>query len=221
MDAGDDADIDIIDDCNGENNVGEDSSTAATGEEVNNILNASAAFKQFKVLLQNSVSIVDVLLQSAQLMDMLMLGCDKGSITMDHKFKSRTERWFTAKMTLDKNLDSATNDEQKHLVLRRDSIIELHVRKGGQEHVLEYRALSFFTKYYNKWFVSIESEFPWVNDKVFKKPKGRVLARLVKRSGAVYQEVKSETGGEWAPQHVFRSVPFDAIIRVGNDLVEM
>ena len=60
-----------------------------------------------------------------------------------------------------------------------------------------------------------------MNDKVFKKPKGRVLARLVKRNGAVYQEVKLETGGEWAPQHVFRSVPFDAILRVGNDLVEM
>ena len=47
------------------------------------------------------------------------------------------------------------------------------------------------------------------------------LARLVKKSGAVYQEVMLEIEGEWAPQHVFRSVPFDAIIRVGNDLVEM
>ena len=90
LDAGDDADIDIIDDCSGENNVGEESSTD-TGEEVKNIPNASAAFKQFKVLLQNSFSVVDVLLQSAQLMDMLTLGCTKGSITMDHKFKSRTE----------------------------------------------------------------------------------------------------------------------------------
>ena len=51
--------------------------------------------------------------------------------------------------------------------------------------------------------------------------KGRALARLVKKCGAVYQEVKLEAGGEWAPQHVFRSVPFDAIIRVGNELVEM
>ena len=188
---------------------------------MDNIPNDSAAFKQFKVLLQKSVSIVDVLLQSAHLMNMLKLGCDKGSITMDHKFKSRTEQWFTAKMTLGKNLDSATSQEQNHLVLCRDSIIELHVRKGGQEHVLEYRALSFFTKYYNKWFVSIKSEFPWVNDKAFTKPKGRMLARLVKKSGAVYREVKLETGGEWAPQHVFRSVSFEEIIRVGNDLVEM
>jgi len=220
-DAGDDADIDIIDNCSGENNVGEDPRAADTGEEVDNIPNDSAAFKQFKVLLQNSVSVVDVLLQSAQLMDMLTLGCDKCSITMDHKFKSRTERWFTAKMTLGKNLDSAPDHEWKHLVLRRDSIIELHVWEGGQEHVLEYSALSFFTMYFYKWFVSIKSEFPWVNDKVFKKPKGRGLARLAKMSGAVYQEVKLETFGEWAPQHVFRSVLFDAILTVSNDLVEM
>ena len=65
--------------------------------------------------------------------------------------------------------------------------------------MLEYIALAFFIKYYNKWFVSIQSEFPWVNDKAFTRPKGRVLARLVKRSRAVYEEVKLETGGEWAP----------------------
>ena len=74
-----------------------------TGEEVDNIPNASAAFKQFKVLLQNSVNHVDVLSESAKLMDMLTLGCDKGSITMDHKFKSRTAHWFTTKTPGDYN----------------------------------------------------------------------------------------------------------------------
>jgi hypothetical protein len=43
---------------------------------------------------------------------------------------------------------------------------------------------------------SIQSDFPWVNDKAFTKPKGRVLARSVKKSGAVYREVKLETGVE-------------------------
>lgn len=136
MDAGDDVDIDIIDDGSGGITVGEDSSTADTGEEEDTVPNASDAFKQFKVLLQNSVSAVDVLLQSANMIGMLTLGCDKGSITMDHKFKSRTEQWFTATRTLGKNWDSTTNHEQKHLVLRRDSIIELHVLKDGQEQVL-------------------------------------------------------------------------------------
>ena len=37
----------------------------------------------------------------------------------------------------------------------------------------------------------------------------------------MYQDVKLKTGSEWALQHVFGSVPFDDIIQVGNDLVEM
>ena len=41
------------------------------------------------------------------------------------------------------------------------------------------------------------------------------------RTGALYQEVKLERRGECAPQHVLKDVPFDAIIRVGDDLVEM
>ena len=94
----------------------------------------------------NTVSIVDVLSKSAKLMDMLSLGCDKVSITMDHNFKTRTECWFTAKTSGYNN--SKTNEQKPNQPsLRRDSIIELHVRKGGQEQVLEYMAGScFFTK---------------------------------------------------------------------------
>lgn len=220
LDSDADVDIDISSNSDG---VGDyNTNNIINGETEVDTTNTSDAFMQFKTLLQNSNNLVDVLSESAKLMVMLTLGCDKGSITMDHKFKSRTERWFTSKSLGDsKYKTDVLQPNQPCLLLRRDSIIELHVRKGGQEQVLEYRALAFFTKYYNKWFVSIQSEFPWVNDKAFTKPKGRVLARLVKKSGAVYREVKLETRGEWAPQHVFRSVPFDEIIRVGSDLVEM
>ena len=85
---------------------------------------------------------------------------------------------------------------------------------------MEYRALAFFSKYYSKWFVANESEFLWENDKDFKVPHGRVLARLVKSNGLMYEEVKLEAGGDWAPQHVFRTVHFGKINRVIGDLVE-
>ena len=49
LDAGDDVDIDIIDDGSGGITVGEDSSTVDTGEEEDTVPNASDAFKQFKV----------------------------------------------------------------------------------------------------------------------------------------------------------------------------
>ena len=39
-----------------------------------------------------------------------------------------------------------------------------------------------------------ESEFLWENDKDFKVPNGRVLARLVKSNGLMYKEVKLEAG---------------------------
>ena len=94
-----DGDVDII---FGSHDDISDSNTIVTDDEIDDIiLNASDAFKQFKALLQNSINLVDVLSESAKLMDMLTLGCDKGSITMDHKFKSRTEQWFTVKTSGD------------------------------------------------------------------------------------------------------------------------
>ena len=106
-------------------------------------------------------------------MVLITLRCDKGLITMDHKFKSITEHWFSMKSSRDsKYKTDEPQPDQPCLLLRRDSTIELHVRKGGQVQVLEYRVLAFFTKFYNKWFVSIQSKFPWVNDKAFTKPEG-------------------------------------------------
>lgn len=70
--------------------------------------------------------------------------------------------------------------DQPHLLLHHNSIVELHINKNGQEKVFEYReyiTLAFFTKNYINWFVSIQSEFPWENDKNFIVMKGRVLAR--------------------------------------------
>ena len=46
---------------------------------------------------------------------------------------------------------------------------------------------------------------------------GRVLARLVEKSVATYTEAKLETGGKWAPQHVFTCLMFDEIVRVGDE----
>ena len=130
LDAGADIDIDIgsnDDDSTSDSNI----TIIINSEAEDNAPNSSDAFKQFKALLQNSVNHVDVLSESAKLMDMLTLGCDKCSITMDHKFKSRTERWFTTKTSGYYN--SKTNEQQPNQpYLRCDSIIELDVRKVGQ-----------------------------------------------------------------------------------------
>ena len=59
-------------------------------------------------------------------------------------------------------------------------------------------ANALFSKYYNKWFVAPEVNFPWTNDPSAVK-NARVLARLVKKSGSNYNEVelkKGETGDQ-------------------------
>jgi len=105
---GADVDIDIgsnDDDSNSDSNT----TIIIKSEAEDNAPNTSDTSKQFKALLQNNVNHVDVLSKSAKLMDMLTLGCVTGSITMDHKFKSRTEHWFTAKTSGDYN--SKTNEQ--------------------------------------------------------------------------------------------------------------
>ncbi len=66
-------------------------------EAENNPTNSSEAFRQLKELLENSANPAETLYEPAKLMNMLTIGCDKGSVTMDTKYKSRRERWFTKK----------------------------------------------------------------------------------------------------------------------------
>ena len=43
----------------------------------------------------------------------------------------------------------------------------------------------------------------------------------MKRTGAVYSEVKLEKDGNWGPHYVYECVNFDKIIQVGNKLIDM
>lgn len=203
-----------------------DESNKSNADDTNgNHLNEAAhsdTFEQFKNLIQETSSLGDIINESAKLMNMLTLGCDKGSIDISGKYKSRSERWFGSKKFPNKDSHGGTIVQDKRLVrLCRDSIIMLRIKKGGCEMLLEYRALAFFIKYYGKWFVSIPEEFCWNMGNVSTIPKGRVLARLLKSHGDSYEEVKLEAGGEWAPNHVFTSVKFDEIVSVGDELVDM
>lgn len=182
---------------------------------------SSDACLQFKSMIQETTTLREVLTESGKLMSLLTLGCDKGSIDIGGKFKSRSERWFGARVATGEGLNEEQPGSDQSLVqLRRDSVIKLRVKKGGREMILEYRALAFFIKYYGKWFVSMPDQFRWELGSGAV-PKGRVLARLLEKHGDSYEEAKLEAGGEWAPNHVFTSVPFDEIISVGKELVEM
>lgn len=51
--------------------------------------------------------------------------------------------------------------------------------------------------------------------------KGRVMARLLEKHGDSYEEAKLVSGDVWAPNPVFTSVPFDEIVSVGEELVDL
>jgi hypothetical protein len=202
--------------------VNDGSNNSADEEQFDENIPSSDTFEQFKSMIQETSTLREVLIESGKLMSMLTLGCDKGSIDIGGKFKSRSERWFGTRKTSEEGLNVGQRGPDQSLVqLRRDSVIVLHVKKGGREMLLEYRALAFFIKYYGKWFVSMPDEFYWKLGNGGAVPKGRVLARLLEKHGDSYEDAKLVAGGEWAPNHVFISVTFDEIVSVGDELVDM
>jgi hypothetical protein len=153
-------------------------------DQFDNMVKSSDTFQQFKSLIQETDTLREILAQSYKLMRMLTLGCDKGSIDIASKFKSRSEHWFGSKKSLGNNSNGdQPGPDESLLRLRRNSIIVLRVNRGGHEMLLEYQALASFIKYYGKWFVSIPNDFFWNKENKLTIPKERVLARLVKGHG--------------------------------------
>ena len=71
------------------------------------------------------------------------------------------------------------------LYTRIESLIPVRCKRGCAETVKFYRVLYFFTKFYNKWFVSTEDEFAWVNN-ASKKINLKVLVRLMTCTGGAF-----------------------------------
>jgi len=79
------------------------------------------------------------------------------------KYNSRNGRWFNQR-DVSGRVGYGTGDEGvgDGLHIMRDSRIQLNCMRGKSESVEYHRVLAFFTKYYNKWFVSDEMRFSWV-----------------------------------------------------------
>ena len=73
--------------------------------------------------------------------------------------------------------------------------------------------LAFFTKYYNKWFVSIEDEFTWANN-ASNKINVKVKVRLMTCTGGAFLDVRLDKDGYSGPHHGFVTVKFDNIVKV-------
>ncbi len=147
---------------------------------------------------------------------------EKGSILFDTKQKSFQQCWMGAKAKRgqEKQKQGCVADSPgctKEIVIQRDSLISLHCRKETTTIIEHYRVLCSFTKYCNKWYVSIDrTKFVWKKNS----KSVRFLVRMMQNIGLSYEEVKLEKNGEFGPRCIFRICSMNEILDVMSDLVE-
>ena len=118
------------------------------------------------------------------LVQLLQLGrLEKGAITNSAQYNSRNGRWFSQKATaeidnafpaLEDGEDTGVEDV---MFIKHDSLVRLNYKRGKTMSPEYYRVLGFFSKYYNKWWVTEENQFSWILGSSSNK-KNMILGRL-------------------------------------------
>ncbi len=101
----------------------------------------------------------------------------------------------------------------------RDSLVQIKCDRGRSTSVENYRVPAFFTKYYNKWFVSDEEKFLWEGETI-NATNVHVFVRLMKKTGSTYQEVGLEAGGDLGASQVYCIKSFSEVMKVENELID-
>ncbi len=113
--------------------------------------------------------------------------------------------------------DQGNEFEEEELFIERDTLIQLHCKRGETVTVENYRVLCPFAKYYNKWYICVDTKrFAW--NKELKNI--RFLVRMMKKSGSSYEEVKLEKDGGYGPRCIFRICSMNEILSVVSSLVD-
>ena len=191
--------------------------------------NSSASFAQFKVLLRH-VTLGGISNEALNLIEFLQIGkLEKGAVSTSSKFKSRNDRWFTAKQKKNApatdECDRGADDlaEGELYVQQWYSLITTRCKCGNSKTIehYRYRILAFFIIFYNKWFLSLDDKFLWGSKDAVKMKNPRVLARLMKKSGSVYTQVKLEKRGDLGPKDVYCIKSLNDVVVVECDLIDM
>ena len=154
---------------------------------------SSKMFLEFKAMLGSDN--LDLIGRSCRkLMQFMQLGkCEKGSISMEGKFKSLQMRSFaikTAKRSNDSTVRGGNSNCRQ--IIKRDTLVTYRVKRGKTESLEYYRVLAIFSKHYNKWFLH------WDDEVLFEKgsTKFKILARMVVKDGNRIKEVDLEKDGQ-------------------------
>ena len=95
---------------------------------------------------------------AVKIMELLQLGkTEKGSVSAQSKYTSLSSRSFRSKPS--KVGESKDNKIQvsDDVYIESDSLITMKFQWVQAESIEHYRVLGIFSKYYNKWFVHVDS----------------------------------------------------------------
>jgi hypothetical protein len=113
--------------------------------------------------------------------------------------------------------DQGNEFEEVELSIERDMLIQLHCKRGETVTVENDRVLCPFAKYYNKWYICVDTKkFAWNNEL----KNIRFLARMMKKLGSSYKEVKVEKDGDYGPRCIFGICSMNEILSVVSSLVD-
>ena len=154
---------DIDEDSNSHDDGGDTVSNDAGGDTVSNDAGGNCSLQclsEFMNLL-NCTELGQISTCSLKLIQLLDLGkIDSGSIASQSKYMTRNQRWFKAEEGDTNNSDEVEVDAPQGKFVTRNSLIQLSCARGKTNTSVEYYCVqSFFTKTYNKWYMSVEGKF--------------------------------------------------------------
>lgn len=160
----------------------------------------SKMFLEFREMLSGGNGMDRIRDGVIRVMEMASLGrLEKGSMSVEGRFKSLPGRWFNAKNHPSRN-DGNTSMMVDGRFIQRDSLITVKAKRGKTESIEYYRVLGIFSKHYNKWYLH------WDDDKVTydnNSKQYKILARMVEKDGPKFKEVELVAGGHWSPRCVY------------------
>ena len=113
--------------------------------------------------------------------------------------------------------DQGNEFEEEEIFIERDVLIQLHCKRVETVTVEKDRVLCRFAKHYNKWYICVNTKkFAWNNEL----KNIRFLARMMKKLGSSYKEVKVEKDGDYGPRCIFGICSMNEILSVVSSLVD-
>jgi hypothetical protein len=185
----------------GQTNSIESPDHLTSDESYFNNVDSSKWFLEFKAMLDSQKSLDDIAQSALKVMELLQLGkIEKGSLSMESKYKSLSARWFGCKKsTVDG--ERGENDAERRTYIGRDTLVRFRVKRGSTETIEYFRVLGLFSKHYGKWHLHWDDGEVEFNGE---SKKYKLICRMVGKDGNnSFKEINLVKNGDWNTKCVF------------------